>query len=162
MDPGEQQELPPRAKWTDRMRRKERRMKLLYCLRIFSDEGWDTPWRQPQAINHKNLNERVVQTGWRMPMNTSQAKSFTRMRPPPTPSRHSQVSSPGRSTASKTLPVPDATHCGQLSGRIETDLWSNGANGSQEFPSQTDSDNICFAVFKVVGIPETLSTVTCT
>ena len=85
MDPGEQLELPPRAKWTDRMKRRERRMKVLYCLRIFSDEGWDTPWRQPQAINIKSLHERVVQTGWRMPMNTSQAKSFTRMHPPPTP-----------------------------------------------------------------------------
>ena len=65
------------------MKRKDRRRKYLYLLRIFSDLGFDTPWRQPQAINMKDLRDRVVQTSWRMPMNTTQAKAFTRMQTPP-------------------------------------------------------------------------------
>ena len=60
---------------TARRARKVRRRKFLYCQRIFApaDMYFDAGWHQPAALNQKEFEERVQQTGWVQPSSMKDA-----------------------------------------------------------------------------------------
>ena len=52
-------------------------------MRAFSNVHYDTPWRQPMAINTSALEDRVVQTGVKMGMTSASARRLAKQPMPP-------------------------------------------------------------------------------